>query len=247
LLKEWVDELKLYGAQGAPEGQPVWGLSEPQFNELFAALSRPIPADAEGQTVQTAIDQMGLPQAHPVRFHSTALKHLGGMESVPPVRQRLAGMSVGTGLAALLADYGLGFRPLRNPSGEIELVVQPLDDISDAWPVGWEPEDDSRRDKVAPALFKMVPVKFDDVPLQDVLDAISQATQTPIIVDHYATARQGIDLNTLTLSYPAKRTAWIIVINSAAARNRMVQKLRVDERGNPFVHIAPFVPRRSDE
>jgi hypothetical protein len=197
--------------------------------------------------VQKAIEQMGLPPAHPVRFHSTALKHLGSLEKAPPVRQRLAGMSIGTSLAALLADDGLGFRPLRNPAGEIELVVQPLADISDPWPVGWEPEDDMRRDEVAPALFKMVPVKFDNVPLQDVLDAISQATQTPIIVDHYATAQQGIDLDTLTLSYPAKRTAWIMVINSVAARNRMVQKLRIDERGNPFVHIAPFVPRRPGE
>ncbi len=246
LLREWIDELKLYGAQGSPDGKPLWGLSKTQFNTIFAALGEPIPQDSEGETLTRALQQMNLPQQYPVRFHSTSAPPLSAAEGSLPVRQRLAGISCGTGLAALLADYGFGFRPLRTPAGAIELVVQPLADIDNAWPVGWDPPQGTRRTKLAPRLFKMVPVQFDDVPLQDVLDAITQASGVPIIIDHRAVEQKGIDLAETTLSYPAKRVAWIQVIHSAAARNHMTEKLRVDEGGKPFVHVAPFVPRRRE-
>ncbi len=243
LLREWIDELKLYGAQGAPEGKPLWGLSKTQFNTIFAALGKPIPQDSEGETLTRALQQMNLPPEYPVRFHSTAAQQLSAAEASLPVRQRLAGISCGTGLAAVLADSGLGFRPLRTPAGAIELVVQPLADIDNAWPVGWEPPRETRRTQLAPQLFKMVPVQFDEIPLQDVLGAITQASGVPIIIDHRAVEQKGIDLTATTLSYPAKRVAWIQVIHSAATRNHMTEKLRVDELGKPFIHVAPFVPQ----
>ncbi len=243
-LREWIDELKLYGAQGAPEGKPLWGLSKTQFNALFAALAKPILQDPAGKTLRRAIGQMNLPREYPVRFHSTAVQQLAAAEASRSVRQQLAGISCGTGLAAVLADEGLGFRPLRTPAGAIELVVQPLADIDNAWPVGWDPPQETRRTKLAPQLFKMVPVQFDEIPLQDVLDAIAQTSGVPIIIDYRAVEQKGIDLATTTLSYPAKRVAWIQVIHSAATRNHMTEKLRVDEQGKPFVHVAPFIPRR---
>ncbi|MGE0377207.1 MAG: hypothetical protein AB7Q45_17485 [Planctomycetaceae bacterium] len=247
LLREWIAELKLYGALGAPDGKPLWGLSESQFKTLFSALSAPIAADGDGEPLMTALLRMHLPPEHPVRFHSTATQHLSQMARAPAVRQRLAGMSCGTGLAAVLADCGLGFRPLRNPAGEIELVVQPLADLSDPWPVGWDLHQDMRRHELAPALFKMAPVQFDEVPLQDVLDAIAIKTEIPIIIDRYAVEQKGIDLAASTLSYPSKRIAWIQVIHSVAVRNGMTEKLKIDENSRPFLHVAPFTARRSSE
>ncbi len=246
-LKEWIDELKLYGAQGSPEGKPLWGLSEEQFKTLFTAMSEPIPESSYGETVDVAIEQMHLPTSYSVRYHSTAAAHLASLKSVAPVRQRLAGLSRGTSLAIMLADYGLGFRPLRTPTKEIEFVIQPLSDISDPWPVGWEMDKGMRRGEIAPTLFKMVPVKFDDIPVQAVLDEIAVVTKVPVVVNHYLVEQKGIDLAETTLSYPSKKAAWISVLNSAAARNRMKQELRIDEQSQPFVLIAPFVPRRRSE
>ena len=48
-LQEWVEELRLYGAQGSPEGKPLWGLSEEQFKAVFTALSEPSPVDSDGK------------------------------------------------------------------------------------------------------------------------------------------------------------------------------------------------------
>lgn len=246
-LNEWIEELKLYGAQGSPEGKPLWGLSEEQFNTLFTAMSEPVPVNSYGETLDVAIQQMNLPASYAVRYHSTAAAHLASMQPVDPVRQRLAGLSRGTSLAIMLADYGLGFRPLRTPTKEIELVIQPLTDISDPWPVGWDLDKETRRGDLAPNLFKMVPVKFDNIPVQAVLDEIASVTGVPVVVNHYLAKQKEINLDEITLSYPSRKAAWISVINSAAARNRMKQELRLDEQSHPFVLIAPFIPRPRPE
>lgn len=247
LLREWIDELKLYGAQGSPEGKPLWGLSESQFKELFAGLSQPITADVQGKPLRAALPTMQLPPEYTLRLHSTAEQHLSLRKAEPIMRQNLVGISCGTGLAAALADAGLAFRPLRNPAGAIELVVQPLAEVSDPWPVGWELHQDMRRHELAPSLFKMVPVQFRDVPLQDVLEAVAESAGIPILIDHDAVERRGIDLAATTLSYPSKRVAWIQVIHSAAVRNGMTEKLKIDENGRPFVHVTPFVSSRPSE
>ena len=38
----------------------------------------------------------------------------------------------------LLNEYGLGFRPVRTPSGKIEIAVFPLQKTTEVWPVGWQ-------------------------------------------------------------------------------------------------------------
>ncbi|MBX3437199.1 MAG: hypothetical protein KF861_06895 [Planctomycetaceae bacterium] len=243
LLREWIDELKLYGAQGAPDGKPLWGLSKSQFQVVFSSLSQPISEIAAGDGLEQALARLNIPAVHPVRFHSSARDVLSQSTSTPLVRQAFAGISCGTGLAAILADCGLGFRPLRTPQGDIELVVQPLADISDAWPVGWEPPKDVTRLKLAPTLFKILPVEFDEVALEDVFEDIAHASGVPIIVDHHAVQKKGIDLMGTTLSYPSRRVAWMQVLHSAAVRHGMTEKLRVDEIGRPFVQITVFVPR----
>ncbi len=47
-LEEWLEELKLYGAQGAPEGKPLWGLNREQFvivNDQMTKRSRSISTE----------------------------------------------------------------------------------------------------------------------------------------------------------------------------------------------------------
>ncbi|MDF1745278.1 MAG: hypothetical protein P1V19_16375, partial [Gimesia sp.] len=75
-LKEWLNELKTYGAQGSPESKPVWGLSEKQFKTVFEALAEPAPANVQGLTLKAAITKLDLPQTLPVRFDVDAEKRL---------------------------------------------------------------------------------------------------------------------------------------------------------------------------
>ena len=76
---------------------------------------------------------LGLPDDYPFRLHDAAREKLRTATGVTtrPLRHEVSGLSRGTALAIVLADYGLGFRPLRTPGGAINLVAEPLDDLLD--------------------------------------------------------------------------------------------------------------------
>ena len=246
-LGEWVDELKTYGAQGAPDGKPAWGLSEPQFTAVYDALSTSIDADLAGLDLPDVFQALKLPVDYPLKLQTTAEDRLRDPISAHPLRQDVHGLSMGTGLAIVLSDYGLGFRPIRNPRGTIDLVVEPLEDLKDPWPIGWELDPSQPRNEVAPALFAMVRAGFDDLPLQDVLDAVEQASQTPIIIDYRRCAARDIDPAAVRVSYPQKQTAWVLIVRTVTAQARLTREIMVDEAGTPFVYVFPFEPQRPAE
>lgn len=245
-LKEWIDELKLYGAQGAPQGKPLWGLTNAQFSKVFESLSRPVEAEVRGRRLDAALELLDLPADLPIRYHSSAIAHIADRRGDPALRAEVQGLSGGTALAAVLANYGLGFRPLRTPAGSMELVVEPLANLKQPWPIGWEPDKQVSRGKLAPGLFKMVPVGFDEIPLDDILGAISDVGEIPVVINYDSAAQRGIDLSR-PVSYPQKRAAYIMVLGSVIRGSRLRQDLRVDERGVPFVYVTAFVPRTIED
>jgi hypothetical protein len=242
-LKEWVDELKTYGAQGSPDGKPLWGLTKEDFDALFVKLSKPLAAEVEGLAPRAALAKLEMPASHPVRLHTSADAKLQGELAARPLRQEVGGFSAGTGLAIVLADYGLAFRPRRTPQATIELVVEPLADISDPWPVGWPLDAKRPLNEEVPQLFDMVTAGFPDLPLQDVLNAVEQNSQTPIVVDYELCATKEIDPFTATVKFPEKKTAWFMLIRSVTAQARLTRELKVDEAGRVFVHVFPFMPK----
>lgn len=177
-LAEWIEELKTYGAQGAPTGKPLWGLQRAQFTEIFDSLKATIEGETKGRPVEEVIAAMPLPANYPVRWH-TSTDTIRETASSIMVQQEVRGLSTGTGLAIILADLGLGYRPLRTPTGSIELVIQRLSDAPDAWPVGWDPLEGTSRLQLAPTMFQMERVGFDEVPLIEILNAIETATRRP--------------------------------------------------------------------
>ena len=71
-LREWVDELKTFGAEGSPEGKPVWGLKEAQFTEVYEALTPAVTTSSEGVPLLDALRTLNLTSDYPIRIHSTA-------------------------------------------------------------------------------------------------------------------------------------------------------------------------------
>ena len=158
------------------------------------------------------------------------------------VQNRVRGLTCGTVLALVLAEAGLGFHPIRTPDGRIELAVEPLQPGVQAWPVGWDLPDENDQSQVAPNLFKFVEIGFTDAAVQDVLDAAAAAIELPILVDYYAVRQKGVDLDQKTVSYPQKRTSWSLMLNTVIRKSELIKEVRADEKGQPFVYIAPFVP-----
>jgi hypothetical protein len=241
-LTEWINELKTYGAQGSPEGKPLWGLKREDFDTLFKDLGAPIAAVVEGQELRGALQKLGLPAKYPVRLQASAEAWLQNA-GAHPLRQEVHGFSGGTGLAIVLADYGLGFHPQRTPQATLELAVEPLQNIAQPWPIGWELEAKPPLNEQAPQLFNLITAGFEDLPLQDVLDAVEQASQTPIIIDYEQCAAREIDPRTVQVNFPQKKTAWAILIRSVAGQARLTREVKVDEAGRIFVNVFPFAPK----
>jgi len=239
-VKEWLDELRVYGAQGTPDGKPLWGLDKTQFDEIFETLSRPTTTAFVGMTLKEALAAADWTMPYPLRIHTTATE---AVADAAPLRVNPLGLAKGTALAALLADQRLGFRPERTPSGTIELVIQPLSMIPEPWPVGWPLDPDKPRHLVAPTYFQNGQVDFEQVPLKTVLEACSERTATPILIDYPRCLAKSIDPTMVMVSHPAKKLAYALVVNTVVHQARLSLSLKLDEGGMPFVHVYPFDPK----
>lgn len=240
-VKKWVEELKVYGAQGNPEGQKLWGLNTLQFEEVLTALAKPVEGQTQGKPFGELLDGLPIPESIPVKFDESV------RDTVESVRtevfdQELKGSAAGTALAALLIQHKLGFFPLRTPQGTVELTVKSLDALSNPWPVGWTIDEVTPRNKIAPQLFKFVQTGFENVSLKEVVDAIAEETGTPIVIDAAACQAKNIDPKTATVTVQKKTTAWAVVLTSIVRQARLTHELRQDEAGNAVVWITPFVP-----
>ncbi|QDV52312.1 hypothetical protein [Gimesia fumaroli] len=240
-LKEWINELKTFGAQGSPESKPLWGLSQAQFKTVFTELSQPSPANVQGLTLKAAISKLDFSKSLPVRFDVDAQKRIAGDAGNQTVSADLGKLAKGTALAIALKQYGLAFHPLRTPSGSLELLISPWESTTQPWPIGWDLKES--RQKTAPRYFELIPVQLINVPLKDMLMAASKASGIPMILDEYEAAKKQVDLDKIKVTVSKKRTTWGILIKNAIGRDGLTRKLVIDERGQPFIWITVFKPR----
>jgi hypothetical protein len=242
-LTEWLNELREFGAQGSPDGKPVWGLTRQQFSALHEVLTQPLTAELTERPLPDSLKLLELPEDLPIRFSVAANERLKAQDRPPEVRQSLKGLSRGTSLAIALAEQGLGFHPRRLADGSIELAVAPLSELKDAWPVGWAREQSGPA--TAPRLFAFVPVEVEELELDAVLILASQAINVPIFVDTWALDAKKVDLASVKVSHPAKRTTWSLALGAMLFKAKTKFELLIDERGRPFLWVTPVdVPRR---
>jgi len=241
-IKQWVDDLKTYGAQGTPDGKPLWGLSNEQFAAIYESLTDIAKSDPRDQELSQAIAELPLPAEFSLRWTDAAKKQLNRADGKPIVRQSTQGFSAATALALLLRDHGLGFRPQRTPSGALELVIDLPEKAADVWPVGWPLK--LPRLQAAPNLFKLQQVFFDDVPLQDMLASASQAAKVPMLFDYAELDRSATGWADKPASYPLRQATWHTVVKDVLNQRKLTFDLWQDEVGRPFLDITTVKSRR---
>ncbi len=244
-LKEWVDDLKTYGAQGSPDGQPLWGLSKDQFSKIYDALGKTVEFETSGVSIRDAVSKLPLPEQFPVRWTQTASDTLGLRTTPLKVRQELKGFSTATALSIALNDCGLGFRPSRTPAGGLELLIEPLGKRDDHWPIGWPLQ--QQRIKAAPKFFSMTTIELDRVELSDVLTAVSELSETPVLIDFAELDARGIDPTKLKVSFKRGRTSWSVALKQMVIPQKLSREIWQDEAGRVFVWITTNRPGRSSQ
>ncbi|NQV25891.1 MAG: hypothetical protein HQ518_16145 [Rhodopirellula sp.] len=234
LLADWIRELKTYGAQGSDAGKPGFGLTREQFDQVFRILAGEVVRDPAGLELPAALATVSFPTSLPLRITPAAEELLKRSGAKRPAPEGLAGLSRGTVLAILLNEEGLGFRPGRTPEGSLELRVSPLDETESAWPIGWPLE----RPPVAsmPKFVEAVPIEFDDVPLIDVIHAISVQTGISILTDHRRAIEANIQLSELKVNQEYRKMTWSGLLDRVTFPHLMRELLQ-DEAGTPFVFV----------
>jgi hypothetical protein len=242
-LKEWLDELKTYGVQGAPQGQPLWGLSKPQFEALYEALSEINETEFQDQPVQRAAAEMKLPASYPLRWSTAASERLQQLGAKAVVRQRVAGFTKATSLAVVLNDAGFGFRPNRTPNGSLELIVEPYRrERLELWPVGWPLQ--RQTGDALPGLFALTNIEWRQAPVLDVLDTATDLADVRVLVNYAEFEQRGVNLATLKISHPLKKTTWSLALRSMLVPQQIAREYWQDEAGRAFVWITPIGKER---
>jgi hypothetical protein len=234
-LSEWIEELKTYGAQGAPEGQRLWGLSEKQFTSVMESLSKPLAIETQDVPLREVLAGFQFAERHPLRWTSQAEQKLKQIDASTTSAQSLRGFTQGTALAMILADVGLGFRPRRQPDGSIDLAVVDLEDAAKVWPIGWYRN--LAPAEVAPPLFVFREIHFSEIDIEGVLSASTSVTGIPVLVDRPNLRSKQIDLATHEVDFPLRKTTWAQAYDRILGKATCKHELLIDEAGRPFVWI----------
>ena len=245
-LKEWLEGLQVYGAQGSPEGQPTWGLTKTQFEPFFGALSREMTVSLAERSLDKALAEFLVQQKYPLKFSVQATERLAQKDCPAEVANMVTGFSEGTTLAAILNSFDLGFRPQRTPAGGLEILIVSLAEGGQVWPVGWPPP--NRPVDIAPQLFQSVEIELEAEPLEAVLEAVGDLVKLPVLVDRHGLKQQKIDLAEFKVSHPKKKVPWSLALKRLTFQAKARWEIRVDETGHPFLWVYPepsLVPSNS--
>lgn len=243
-IREWIADIKLYGAQGTPRGQAMWGLTKAQFEPLFLALAPPVEIDLADRNLDQALQAFTVRKQYPLRISATAVEYLKKQSTVRTVQNHYTGLSEGTVLSAMLNEFGLGFHPRRTPEGKLELGIVKLGERVETWPAGWPPTEDLV--KLRPVFFQTREVELIDEPLLDVVQAIGDIIELPVLVDESGLKAIKVDVRTKKVSHKKKTVILSAALKHICYQGKCKYEFRMDEGGKPLLWLTPEVPAKQE-
>ena len=230
-LARWLDELARLGPEDQREPPASFGLTAKQFKQIRDDMSRPVGFSTKGMIRRQVVKHIADSLTLPLRIEPGPA---AGLDE-DKVAEELSSLSSGTALAYVLRPAGLCLAP-RRADGRPEHVVFKSRPGLEVWPVGWEPQKPVR--EVLPALYKFHNINLQDVPVTRVLDAIGKHMKVPVLIDHSALARHGIDMAKALVTHPRGRTTYSLVLQKVLFQAGLKFEVRVDEADRPFFWIS---------
>ena len=233
-LRTFLDELRDYGSGGPPERNPTWGMTEKQLLEVMKLLSEPIAEVVRLESPLVAVESLGLPEGIKLTFADSARERaLGRRPESAPEELDLKGCSKGSGMAILLAQYGLGFRPQRIAANRYELQIDVGGETNNLWPAGWKTQETVA--KVLPAYLKSIKVDVKDTEISTLLEVLSERLKIPVFQSSFELNSAGKNLDELTYSRDETKIAPSRLLTSIGDKLQLGFDVRVDEGGKLFL------------
>jgi hypothetical protein len=234
-IAKWFETLRTEGVGGPTKQTLAFGLSEDELLQFHEQVSQPLTFATEGKRAGDVVRQLVRELGLACEVTTKATQAFYRNETVP---DELRGVSAGTALAATLRPLGLVAAPRKKSRQDLQLLIADVREIDETWPVGWPLQKSPY--KVAPDLFKKLPVEIKNTPLSEVMAAIQQRVNMPFLLDHNALARQKIDPETVLVSFQPRSQSYSYrkVIDSILFKARLTSELRVDEAEQPFLWIS---------
>jgi hypothetical protein len=210
-------------------------LDAKDFARLQADLAPPLGFNTQGVSRADVIRQVAKGMSTPL----VADPRLAESLSKDLVAEDLSTLSRGTALAYVLRSPGLCLVP-GGVSGRVSLsIVEAKPDLQ-IWPIGWEPKKPAR--DVKPDMFELLPVNVSGVSVTTVLDAVGKRLEMPILLDHNALARHGIEPDKVIAELKPSRSTYSIMLRQVLFQARLKGELRVDDADRPFMWVTSLKP-----
>ena len=234
-IRDWISRLRDDGAQVALAEKKAFGLTSEQLVGLHETLATPVSFPTMGIAPQAAIEKIAASLPLSVSLDAGAQ---AALRTAEPLGEEFQGMASGTSLAAIIRPSGLVLEPRRHQGKAVELWIVETAASREYWPVGWPLEKPPVQ--VEPKLFETIELEIRGFPLKDALHAIEKRTGVPFFYDQNSMARAGIELSTTKVTVVQKKISFMVAIGKLLRQSkpRLIEELRMDEKGTPFLWIS---------
>lgn len=234
-VARWLKDLAIRGlGENAPERE-AFGLTATQFNQAKEELAIKVGFPTRGKPrAEVAQKIAGL---LPARVHWTEDAAALGDDAVA---EELQTLTVGTALACVLRPAGYCLVPFEATGGRVEYAVRSAKKTAEPWPIGWPPEKPAP--SVLPGLYETFNANVQNVPVTRVLAAVEERLKTPLLMDHNAMARHGVDPEKAPANAPQSRTTYNNLLRKVLSQSKLKYELRVDEAGTPLLWVTTQQP-----
>ena len=185
-LAEWLKDIAEHGPPAGREAKSAFGLSVSEFARVRKDLATPVGFSTGGIRRTEVVEKIARELRLPLRLDAAARQAFGDEK----VEDELGDLTAGTALACVLRAAGYCLVPHR-ADGEISYLVVEGQKALEFWPIGWEPKKPAAT--ILPALFALQNINVQNVPLTKAIEVIGKRVKTPILLDHNALERQGIE------------------------------------------------------
>ena len=233
-LKAFLEELPVAHEHNAVE-RGRFGLTEAQFEKVFAAMSMPVSRELKGLSSSEAFAVLtaNLPADMVISTRDRVL-----IDAAGPLTQELGTLSTGTALALVLRRAGRVLVPEHPQGGNLQFRIAAADPSREHWPVGWKPTTTPRQS--APKLYRFRTIEIDGYALSEAITALEAHMGAPAIYDELILAREEEDPLMKNVRLKRQKTFLRRALDGLLSQARLAGEVRVDETGQAFYWITKF-------